>query len=213
MIILELTMLNKWNLPVATNRSLKKAALNLTLSLAVTMTVGVTAALAASPPAEAQSSYTAEQASMLGGKLSFSVPSGYVQQPETQDPRATAMGVTSASYLNKAEKSLLITAQVPLAVDADSDNDQTALSGMVTGTEMQQTSDYKDYKKLGEKSIVKANGLGLRQLDASMSLADKPMLATTVAAASGTRSAIVTVLTNADNPKGHAALVKTVIGE
>lgn len=206
-------MLNKWNLPAVTNRSLKKAALNLTLSLAVSMTAGVTTSLAASTPAEARSSYTAEQASMLGGKLSFSVPSGYVKQPATQDPRATAMGATSANYLNKEEKSLLITAQVPVAMDADSDNDETLLSGMLTGTEMQQSSAYKDYKKLGEKSMVKANGLGLRQLDASMSLADKPMLVTTVAAASGTQSAIVTVLTNADNPKGHAALVKTVIGE
>lgn len=205
-------MLNKWNLPAVTNRSLKKGALNLTLSLAVSMTVGVTAALAASPP-EAQSSYTAQQVSMLGGKLSVNVPAGFVKDPTPIDPRATAMGMTGANYLNKAEKSVLITGQVPLATAVDSDNDETALNGLLTGTALQQRTDYQNYKKLGEKSIVKASGLGLRQLDASFSAGGKPMLATTVAAASGTQSAVVTVITNADNPKGHSALVKTVTGE
>lgn len=205
--------MNKWNLPSATNRVMKQAALGLTLGLAVSLTIGVKAALAASPPAETQSSYTAQQVSMLGDRLSVNVPAGFVKDPTPLDPRAIAMGMTGANYLNKAEKSVLIAGQVPLAIAAESDNDETALSGLLTGTALQQSTDYQDYKKLGEKNIVKANGLGLGQLDASFSAGGKPMLATTLAAASGTQSAVVTVITNADNPKGHAALVKTVIGE
>ena len=205
-------MLNKWNLSQMTNRPMKTAALSLALGLATTFAVAATAQAAAAAEVT-KSTYTAEQVSMLGGKLSFNVPAGYAKDQTPLDPKAAAMGVTGASYFNAAEKSLLITAQVPLPVNAESDNDATSLSGLAKGTEMQQSSSYKNFKKIGEKSIVKANGLGLRQLDTSFNVNDKPMLATTVAAASGLQSAVVTVLTNVDNPKGHAALVKTVIGE
>ena len=205
-------MLNKWILSPMTNRPVKTVALSLALSFAATFTFASNVQ-AASASDVTKSSYTPEQVSMLGGKLSSKVPAGYAKDPTPLDPKAAAMGVTGASYFNKAEKSLLITAQMPLPVSADSDNDATSLSGLVKGTEMQQSSSYKNYKKIGEKSIVKANGLGIRQLDTSFNVSDKPMLATSVVAASGKQSAIVTVLTSVDNPKGHAALVKTVIGE
>lgn len=206
-------MLNKWNLPDMTNRLLKNAALGLALSFAVSASLGASIAHAASSPPEASSSYTAEQAAMLGGKFSFNIPAGYAKDPNPLDPRAIAMGAKGASYLSTAEKSLLVTAQMPLLVDADSDDDDFTLSAIVKGTELEQSSSYKDFKKLGEKSVVKANGLGLRQLDTSFNLGGKQMLATSVVAASSTQSAVVTVLTNADNPKAHAALVDTVIGE
>ncbi|CAM3461089.1 polyribonucleotide nucleotidyltransferase [Pseudomonas floridensis] len=170
----------------------------------------------AATPAQATAPAAAVQkASVLDGKLAFTLPAGYVrgEMPEI-DEKAKAQGVTGALYSNATDKRVVIVTETPIPMDVKaSDNDSVVLDGLVTGILAQQTAGYKDFKKLGEKKIVKKNGLGVRQLDTSATMSDAQVLSTTIMAASGTRAAVLNVVSNAKNPKEHAALVKTVIGQ
>ena len=155
------------------------------------------------------------KASLLGGKLAFTVPAGYVkgEMPEI-DEKAKAQGVTGSLYTNQADKRLLIVTEmpIPMGIEAE-DNDAEVLDGLLVGQQAHQSGSYKDFKKLGEKKIVKKNGLGIGQLDTSVTMSGAPVLSTTLVAASGKRSAILNVVSRATNPAEHAAMVKNVIGE
>ncbi|KPW58767.1 Uncharacterized protein ALO86_02379 [Pseudomonas syringae pv. berberidis] len=157
----------------------------------------------------------AQKVSLLGGKLAFTVPAGYVQgeMPEV-DAKAKAQGVYGKMYTNATEKRVLIVTEttLPMSVEA-SDNDSAMLDGIAAGIVDHQSAGYKDFKKLSERKIVKKNGLGVRQVDSSATMSDAKVLTTSIIAASGTRAAVLNVVSNAKNPKEQAALVKTVIGE
>ncbi|KPX30679.1 hypothetical protein [Pseudomonas ficuserectae] len=177
--------------------------------------VSVQAATKPQAAAPAAAAAAVQKASLLGGKLAFTIPAGYVQgeMPEI-DAKAKAQGVTGALYTNAAEKRVLIVTETPMPMGVQaSDNDGVVLDGLVTGILAQQSTGYKDFKKLGDKKIVKKNGLGVRQLDTSATMSDAQVLSTSIIAASGARAAVLNVVSNAKNPKEHAALVKAVIGE
>ncbi|MCD5996642.1 polyribonucleotide nucleotidyltransferase [Pseudomonas sp. CDFA 602] len=176
---------------------------------------GIVTVQAATKQQAAAPAAAAQKASLLGGKLTFTLPAGYVQgeMPEI-DAKAKAQGVTGALYSNSTEKRVVIVTEAPIPMDVKaSDNDSIVLDGLATGTLTQQSQGYKDFKKLGEKKIVKKNGLGIRQLDTSATMSDAKVLSTTIVAASGTRAAVLNVVSNAKNPKEHAALVKAIIGQ
>ncbi|NAS98937.1 polyribonucleotide nucleotidyltransferase [Pseudomonas syringae] len=157
----------------------------------------------------------AQKVSLLGGKLAFTLPAGYVQGeiPEV-DAKAKAQGIYGMTYTNKAEKRVIIVAETPIPMGIEaSDNDDLVLSGMATGTLAQQRTSYKDFKKLNERTVLKKNGLGVRQIDTSATMSDMKVLSTTIFAASGTRAVTLNLLSRVENPKEHAALVKTVIGQ
>ncbi|KPC32962.1 Uncharacterized protein ABJ99_1815 [Pseudomonas syringae pv. cilantro] len=170
---------------------------------------------AATKPQAAAPAAAAQKVSLLGGKLAFTVPAGFVQgeMPEI-DAKAKAQGVSGALYTNATEKRVLIVTETPIPMGVQaSDNDGVVLDGLVTGILAQQSTGYKDFKKLGDRKIVKKNGLGVRQVDTSATMSDTPVLSTSIVTASGSRAAVLNVVSNAKNAKEHAALVKTVIGQ
>lgn len=184
--------------------------------MALVGTLGMVNAQAASKTqAAAPAAATTQKASLLGGKLAFTLPAGFVQgdMPEI-DEKAKAQGVTGSLYTNAAEKRVVIATETPLPSGVEvGDNDSVVLDGLVAGTMAQQGAGYKDFKKLGEKKIVKKNGLGIRQVDTSATMSDTKVLSTTIMAASGKRTAVLNVVSNAKDPKQHAALVNAVIGQ
>lgn len=156
---------------------------------------------------------TGQKVSMLGGKFVFYLPKDYVQGPmEEIDDKAKAAGVTGSLYMNKPAKRVVIITETPLP-DGKSvpSNDTQTLDTIIAETLVQQQSSYKDFTKLGEKKIVR-KGLGLRQLDISGSVEGGKVLSTTIAAASGTRTAMVNVISLAKDAKAHGVLVKGVTG-
>jgi hypothetical protein len=166
-------------------------------------------------PQPSKQAAATEKVSLLGGKLAFSLPAGYVkdEMPEI-DAKATAQGVTGSLYTHQADKRVLIITEMPIPMGIEAkDNDAEVLDGLLVGQQAHQSGSYKDFKKLGEKKIVKKNGLGVGQLDTSVTMSDAKVLSTTIVAASGRRSAILNVVSRAANPKEHAAMVKTVIGQ
>lgn len=154
-----------------------------------------------------------QKVSMLGGKFVFTLPKDYVKGPmEEIDDKAKAAGVTGSLYMNKPAKRVVIVTETPLPNGQNvPSNDSGTLDTIIAETLVQQQSSYKDFKKLDEKKIVR-KGLGLRQLDISGGVEGGNVLSTTVAAASGTRTAMVNVISLAKDPKAHAALVKGVTG-
>ncbi|NBB12527.1 polyribonucleotide nucleotidyltransferase [Pseudomonas sp. SLFW] len=156
---------------------------------------------------------TGQKVSMLGGKFVFYLPKDYVKGPmEEIDDKAKAAGVTGSLYMNKPAKRVVIITETPLP-DRKTvpSNDTETLDDIIAETLVQQQSSYKDFSKLGEKKVVR-NGLGLRQLDISGSVDGGKVLSTTVAAASGNRTAMVNVISLAKDAKAHGTLVKGVTG-
>ncbi len=100
------------------------------------------------PGRAAPAAAAVQKASLLGGKLAFTIPAGYVQgeMPEI-DAKAKAQGVTGALYTNAAEKRVLIVTETPMPMGVQaSDNDGVVLDGLVTGILAQQSTGYKDFK-------------------------------------------------------------------
>lgn len=193
-------------------------SLNLKTALicaALTACLGVTGAQAASQakhPAKPKPPVT-QKVSMLGGKFVFTLPKDYVKGPmEEIDDKAKAAGVTGSLYMNKPAKRVVIITETPLP-DGKTvpSNDTTTLDNIIAETLIQQQSSYKDFKKLGEKKVVR-KGLGLRQLDVSGSVEGGKVLSTTITAAAGSRTAMVNVISLAKDAKAHAAVVKGVTG-
>lgn len=154
-----------------------------------------------------------QKVTMLGGKFVFTLPKDYVKGPmEEIDDKAQAAGVTGSLYMNKPAKRVVIITETPLPDGKTAaSNDTETLDTIIAETLVQQQSSYKDFKKLGEKKIVR-KGLGLRQLDASGSVDGGKVLSTTITAASGTRTAMINVISLAKDAKAHAAVVKGVTG-
>ncbi|MBD8491545.1 polyribonucleotide nucleotidyltransferase [Pseudomonas syringae] len=154
------------------------------------------------------------QVSLLGGKLAFTLPAGYVkdEMPEV-DAKARAEGVSGAMYTHPAEKRVLIVTETPIPVGVEaSDNDAQVLDELSAAALTQQGSSYQNVQRLGEQRLLKKNGLGVRQLDASATLGGANVLSTTLLAASGSRSAVLNVISSARDPKAHEAAVKAIIG-
>jgi hypothetical protein len=154
-----------------------------------------------------------QKVSMLGGKFLFTLPKDYVKGPmEEIDAKARAAGVTGSMYMNKPAKRVVIITEAPLPngqkVGA---NDKQTLDGIIADTLQQQQTSYRDFKKLGEKKIVR-KGFGMRQLDIAGSVDGGRVLSTTVTAAYGKRTAMVNVISLAKDAKAHADVVKGVTG-
>jgi hypothetical protein len=188
--------------------SLKTALICTALAACLGM-VGAQAAAKTKHPAKPAT----QKVSMLEGKFVFNLPKDYVKGPmEEIDDNAKAAGVTGSLYMNKAAKRVVIITETPLPDGKKvPSNDTSTLDNIIAETLIQQQSSYKDFKKLDEKKIVR-KGLGLRQLDVSGSVEGGKVLSTTITAASGSRTAMVNVISLAKDAKAHAEVVKAVTG-
>ncbi|MFJ3481951.1 polyribonucleotide nucleotidyltransferase [Pseudomonas sp. NPDC090202] len=194
--------------------SLKSVLVFTALAACLGMTA-VEAATTTKHPAKAtKPAKPAEQkVSMLGGKFVFTLPKDYVKGPmEEIDDKARAAGVSGSLYMNKPAKRVVIITETPLPNGQKvPPNDTKTLDGIIAETLVQQQSSYKDFKKLGEKKLVR-KGLGLRQLDVSGSVDGGKVLSTTITAATGNRTAMVNVISLAKDAKAHGQVVKGVTG-
>lgn len=177
-------------------------------ALAVTTLLGGMTVQAASKAAPKPA--PAVNVSLLGGKFTFSLPSGYVasSMPPGEDKNASAEGTL---YVNQAQKRVVIVAEHPLSGDNKAgDNDDAFLDGAVTGFIDQQSAALPDFKQQGETRLT-FKGLGVRQIDSLSSMGGGKTLNTTFLAGSGTRMAVVQVVSRVDDQAGHGAMVKQII--
>jgi hypothetical protein len=116
-------------------------------------------------------------------------------------------------YTNQATKTVVIAAQnqIPQGQNVK-DNDGPFLDGAVSSFIEDQRKALPDFNKLSEKSLTrKGTGLGLRQVDSTATQGGGQTLNTTLMAGSGTKMALVQVISRASDKKGHDALIKTLL--
>jgi hypothetical protein len=115
-------------------------------------------------------------------------------------------------YSNATTRTVVIAAENTLVGGANvKDNDAAFLDATFADFAVQKTKALPDAKILGEQSLTqKATGLGLRRLDTKATQGGGPTLDTTLIAASGTRMAVVQIISRASDQVGHEALVKQI---
>ncbi|WLH33548.1 hypothetical protein PSH79_16575 [Pseudomonas sp. FP2196] len=161
--------------------------------------------------AKAKEKSATEKVSMLGGKFTFVLPKGFVADPLPASPT----GATGTMYTNQTTKTVVIAAenQIPEGNNVK-DNDSEFLDGSVSDFIEAQRKALPDFNKLSEKSLTqKGTGLGLRQVDSTATQGGGQTLNTTLMAGSGTRMALVQVISRVSDKAGHDALVKAILKE
>lgn len=157
----------------------------------------------------------ARKISMLGGKFTFTLPKGFTVTPLPAGEAALGTGGASGTmYSNATRKTVVITAENTIIDGADvKDDDSAFLDTTMADYAAQRTKALPDARILSEKSLtLKSTGLGLRQLDTRATQGGGPTLDTTLLGASGTRMAVVQIISRASDKEGHEALVKQIAG-
>ena len=159
--------------------------------------------------AKATDTGPAPKVSMLGNKFTFTLPKGFTANPLPADPT----GASGTMYTNETTKTVVIVAEntIPGGVNVK-DNDGPFLDATASDFATEQARALPDFTKLSEKSLTrKGTGLGLRQIDSSATQGGGKTLDTTLMAASGTRMALVQVISRLSDNAGHEMLVKQIV--
>ncbi|AOE64963.1 hypothetical protein LOY64_11095 [Pseudomonas corrugata] len=184
-----------------------------TAALLLTAVASLVVVPAHSAPAETTGDLPPRKVSMLGGKLVFTLPKGFTatELPAGDAAQGTA-GATGTMYSNAISRTVVITAENTIVNGAKvKDDDGAFLDTTMAGFAAQRSKALPDAKILSEKNLTqKGSGLGLRQLDTSATQGGGPTLDTTLLGASGTRLAVVQIISRASDKNGHEALVKQI---
>ena len=155
-----------------------------------------------------------QKVSMLGGKFTFTLPKGFIANPlPAGDATTGTAGATGTMYTNQTTKTVVIAAEntIPGGVNVK-DNDGEFLDSTVSAFATEQRNALPDFNKLSEKSLTqKGTGLGLRQIDSTATQGGGMTLDTSLMAASGTRMAIIQVISRPNDKTSHETLVKQII--
>ncbi|WP_223486902.1 hypothetical protein [Pseudomonas sp. A-RE-19] len=155
-----------------------------------------------------------QKVSMLGGKFTFTLPKGFIANPLPAGDAATGTaGATGTMYTNQTSKTVVIAAENTIPGGANvKDNDGEFLDATVSAFATEQRNALPDFNKTSEKSLTqKGTGLGLRQIDSTATQGGGMTLDSTLMAASGTRMAIVQIISRPNDKTGHEALVKQIV--
>lgn len=164
-------------------------------------------------PAKPASDAPAQKVSMLGGKFTFTLPKGFTATPLPAGEAAQGTaGATGTMYSNATSKTVVIAAENTIIDGANvKDDDGAFLDATMADFAAQRLKSLPDAKILSEKSLKqKGTGLGLRQLDTRATQGGGPTLDTTLLGASGTRMAVVQIISRASDQAGHETLVKQI---
>jgi hypothetical protein len=189
--------------------SLSKHAAALVLTAIASLAVAPVQAAQPKPAAQAP----AQKVSMLGGKFVFNLPKGFTATPlPAGDAAQGTAGATGTMYSNSTSRTVVIAAEnVIINGTTVKDDDDAFLDTTMADFAAQRRKALPDAKILSEKSLTqKGTGLGLRQLDTSATQGGGPTLDTTLLAASGTRMAVVQIISRASDKTGHEALIKQI---
>ena len=184
-----------------------------TAALLLTAIASLAVVPAHSAPAKTSGDLPTQKVSMLGGKFVFTLPKGFTATalPPGDAAQGTA-GATGTLYSNATSRTVVITAENTIVNGATvKDDDAAFLDTTMAGFAAQRSKALPDAKILSEKSLtLRGSGLGLRQLDTSATQGGGPTLDTTLLGASGTRVAVVQIISRASDKNGHEALVKQI---
>ena len=174
---------------------------------------GLSVVPAQAAPAKPSSEAPAQKVSMLDGKFTFNLPKGFTATPLPAGEAAQGTaGATGTMYSNATTRTVVFAAENIIIGGVNvKDDDSAFLDTTMADFAAQRIKALPDAKILSEKSLSqKGSGLGLRQLDTSATQGGGPTLDTTLLGASGTRMAVVQIISRASDKAGHEALVKRI---
>ncbi|MCX7079882.1 MAG: hypothetical protein NTV76_11150 [Pseudomonas sp.] len=181
------------------------------LLLAAAASFGAMSVYAATQPAAKTS--TEQKVSTLDGKFTINLPQGFEANPlPPGDSASGTAGAMGTMYTNRTSKTVVLVAEnVRTDGVQTKDNDSTFLDSAVESFLQKQSAALPDFKKLDEKKLT-IKGLGLRQIESAATMGGGNTLDTTLLAGSGSRILVIQIISRADDPTGHSALVKQIIG-
>ncbi|WP_256809178.1 hypothetical protein [Pseudomonas siliginis] len=176
---------------------------------AVILMLAAVAGFAAINAHAAKEKVKTEKVSLLDGKFAFVLPKGFVADPLPASPS----GAKGTMYTNQTTKTVVIAAENQISAGQNvKDNDGEFLDGSVSSFIDDQRKALPDFNKLSEKSLTqKGTGLGLRQVDSTATQGGGQTLNTTLLAGSGTKMALVQVISRVSDKKAHDALIKAIV--
>jgi len=186
----------------------------LALALLLSMPFASLPASAQTPAKAGKAAAKTLKVSTLDGRFAFNLPDGYVTEamPAGAAQSGTA-GARGTMYMNEKQRRVVIATEMPTPEGVDVDgNDPTFLDGAAAGFTAQQSASLADYTTQDKQSHV-IRTLGVRQIDSTATRGGGKTLTTTFVAAAGGRLSVVEVISRADDPKGHAAMVKQIVGQ
>jgi len=171
--------------------------------LTAVASLGALNAQAAKATATAPSS--SQKVSMLGGKLTFSLPKGFTANTLPSSPS----GASGTMYTNETTKTVVIAAENNLPTDVTvKDNDGAFLDGTSRRFRSRTTQGPADFNKLSEKSLTQTpQAWGCVKWTARPHRVAAMTLNTTLMAASGNRMAGGSVV---DLPSGRHGRARDV---
>lgn len=165
------------------------------------------------PAAAAPTSSKTLKVSLLGGKLQFSLPTGYTGTPLPPGEASTGTaGASGTLYTNDKDRRIVVTTQVPVeaGTGAAPANDDSFLASASEGFIGRQAQGLADFHKTAEKRVT-LNGLPAQQVDATASIGGGRTLTTYFITGVGKQLAVVQVVSRESDPAGHQAMVKRVV--
>lgn len=153
---------------------------------------------------------TGPKVSTLGGKFSFTLPTGYSAEPMApgEAERGTA-GATGTLYASAKSKRVIIATQTPIPPGV-AIGDKNFLKRAAADFVAQQSQATSDFKQLGDTE-VRIDKLAVRRIDSSGTMGGGPTLGTTFIAGAGQTLSLVQIVSRADDRRGHETMVQRVL--
>lgn len=151
------------------------------------------------------------RATLLKGKLKFTLPDGFTGAPLPPGARIGTTDVKGTVYANEGRKQLIIVGEwrTPSGVRVR-DDDHVFLERARADYIAHMQKALPDYEILGDKAL-RIRGLGIRQTEGLSTFGIVRTLSTSLLAASGATQVVVRVISRAEDSAQHEALVADVI--
>lgn len=146
-------------------------------------------------------------ASMLTGKLRFTLPDGFNRTVLPPDGKRGSEVV----FLDPGQNQMVLTTESPAGDRASvGDDDPAFLDAALADHLVELDKPAPTYKPLATRSLS-LKGLGLRRTDGRSTFFDHPVYSTSLVAGSGVMVAIVMVVSNIEDRDRHQALVARIV--
>lgn len=164
------------------------------------------------PAAEHAPVLAPARATLLKGKLKFTVPEGFVASALAPGARMGTADVKGTVFAHDARKQLIIVGEwrTPSGVRVR-DDDHVFLERARADYIAHMQKALPDYEILGDRAL-RIRTLGVRQTDGLSTFGVVRTLSTSLLAASGATQAVVRIISRAEDGERHQALVAEVIG-
>lgn len=150
--------------------------------------------------------------STLGGKFSFKLPKSYQASPLPAQAGKHGVSSTATMYADPQTKSVVIVTETVGSDRIDiQDNDPEFLDSTADTYLKLQDSELPDFK-LQNVSKLTLQNIGMRQIDGTATQGGGKTLGSTFLAGSGKQVLVIQTISRADDPAGHALLVKQITG-